>query len=215
VFCRASRVIIIQDLYTSVFNIITFFIIKSLGRRPAFPPRAPSTGEAQRVDAALDGADEDVARGEVRVDGPGAVELGLAADLVVLRVDVEEAGLLEEGAGVVLLDRGDVDDAEAGAVVGLEGEAVDGVLVVVDGLLGGLVDAAEDGPGEVWVVLVKRSLRESIQRVVESSTYPGCPQCRWWCAGQQQDQSSPARRARRRAAGTCGRRSASSPGECT
>lgn len=71
-------------------------------------------------------------------------------------MDVEEAGLLEEGAGVVLLDRGDVDDAEAGAVVGLEGEAVDGVLVVVDGLLGGLVDAAEDGPGEVWEAVLVR-----------------------------------------------------------
>lgn len=64
---------------------------------------------------------------------------------------VEEAGLLEEGAGVVLLDRGDVDDAKTRAVVGLEGQTVDGVLVVIDGLLGGLVDAAENGPGKVCV----------------------------------------------------------------
>lgn len=64
-------------------------------------------------------------------------------------MDVEEANLLEEGAGVVLLDGGDIDDAEPRAVVGLEGEAIDGVLVVVNGLDGGFVDTAEDGPGEV------------------------------------------------------------------
>lgn len=41
---------------------------------------------------------------------------------------VEEARLLELGAGGVDLDGGDIDDAEAGAVVGLVGETIDDLL---------------------------------------------------------------------------------------
>ena len=104
---------------------------------------------AQRVETTLNGADDNVARSEVRVDGPGTVELGLATDLIVIGVDVEESSLLEQGTGVIVVDGGNVDDAETRAVVGLVGEAVDDVLVVVNALLGALVDAAEDGVGEV------------------------------------------------------------------
>lgn len=41
---------------------------------------------------------------------------------------VEEARLLELGAGGVDLDGGDIDDAEAGAVVSLVGETIDDLL---------------------------------------------------------------------------------------
>lgn len=90
-----------------------------------------------------------MARLEEGVDAPCAVKGGLAADGVVLGADVEEANLLKLGARVVAVDGRDVDHAEPGAVVGLVGHVADDVLVVVDGDLGALVDAAELGPGEV------------------------------------------------------------------
>lgn len=84
-----------------------------------------AAGVLEREDAALDRVEEDVAGLEVGVDGPGAEELDHAVDGIVLRVAVEEADLLEVAAGRVQLDARDVDDAQARAVVGLVGEAVD------------------------------------------------------------------------------------------
>ena len=66
-------------------------------------------------------------------------------------MDVKEANLLEERAGAVLVDRGDVDHAQTAGVVGLVRDAVDNVLVVVDADGGALVDAGEDGPARIWV----------------------------------------------------------------
>lgn len=102
-----------------------------------------------RKDTTLDAVDQQVSRLEVGVDGPGAVESGAAADGVVLGTDVEKASLLEAGTGGVLGNRRDVDDAQAGSVVALVRKAVDDVLVVVDGLGRALVDAGEDGLGQV------------------------------------------------------------------
>lgn len=118
-------------------------------QHPPSPPRAPSSALAHRVQATLNGADDNVSRGEVRVDGPGTEELGLATDRVIIGVDIKESCLFKQSTSVILSDGGNVDDAEAGAIVGLVGEAVDDVLVVVDGLDRRLVDSTEDGPGEV------------------------------------------------------------------
>lgn len=106
-------------------------------------------GVLKRVDAALDRADDNVAALEIGVHGPRAVEGRLAANLVILGPDVEESRLLKQRTGVILVDGGDVDDAKPRAVVGLVGEALDDVLVVVDGPLRALIHAAEDGVREV------------------------------------------------------------------
>jgi len=68
----------------------------------------------ERVDTTLNAVDQKVARVEVRVDGPRAVEGNLTTDLVVLRADVEVGNLLELGARVVVGDGRDVDHAETG-----------------------------------------------------------------------------------------------------
>jgi hypothetical protein len=64
-------------------------------------------------------------------------------------VTIEETRLDDVAAGWVLRDAADVDDAQAAAVVGLVGQAGDGVLVVVDGLGGRLVIARVVGSEEV------------------------------------------------------------------
>ena len=81
----------------------------------------------------LNGVDEDVARLEHGVRGPGPGHFGLAAagQVVVVWVDVEVGDLADAVAGGVPRDGRDVVDAEAGAVVGLVGVAVLDVLVVV------------------------------------------------------------------------------------
>lgn len=92
----------------------------------------------------LNGVDQDVAALEVGVVAPGADEVdGSSVRLgVVLGVDVEEADLGDLAAGGVLGQRRDVNDAEAGAVVALVGEAVNDELVVVDTVGGALVDTS-------------------------------------------------------------------------
>lgn len=124
----------------------------------------PSTSEAKGVEATLDGADDNVAGCKVRIDGPSTNEDGFATNLVIVRVGVKEASLLKEGAGIVLLNRCNIDNTEAGAIVGLEGEAVDGVLVMVNRLDRGLVYATEDGPGEIWRRLLVFLLLGKLER---------------------------------------------------
>ena len=135
---------LLQGYHYSYYILDITYIINFL-----FTRRLALRGVAERVDAALDRRDDNVARAKVRVDGPGTVELGLAANLVVLGVDVKVGNGLDAGTRVVVVEGGDVDEAETAAVVGLVGDAVEGVLVVVDGLVLGLDDAAEDGVAEV------------------------------------------------------------------
>lgn len=101
-------------------------------------------GQLDDEGAALDGVDEDVARGEVGVRGPGADKADVAAalEVVVLGVDVEVGGLADTSAGGVCGDGSAVEDAEAGAVVRLVDVVVDDVLVVVDGL-GGVLELCD------------------------------------------------------------------------
>jgi hypothetical protein len=91
-------------------------------------------GELDDETTALDAVDEDEARFEPGVAGPGADELDLAAAVgaVVLGMDVNEGGLADGGAGGVLGDGRDIVDAQTGTVVALVDVAVDDVLVVVD-----------------------------------------------------------------------------------
>ena len=103
----------------------------------------------ERVDTTLNGADNNVAALEVRVHRPRTVERRLAPNLVILGMDIEEGRLLEQRPGIVLVNRGDVYDAQPGAVVSLVRKAFDDVLVVVDGPLRALVNAAEHGVLEV------------------------------------------------------------------
>jgi hypothetical protein len=125
-----------------------------LGSRPTYPPPTASTLEADGVKTTLNRVDEGIARREVRINRPSSKEVGSTANRIALGVHVEETNLCEESTRVVLLNGSDVDGSETGTVVGLEGEAVDGVLVVVDGLDGGFVDAAEDGPCEIYRTLL-------------------------------------------------------------
>lgn len=73
---------------------------------------------------------------------PGASERHVAAAGlgIVIGEDVEEGNLLDTLAGRVAGHGGDVENAETSAVVGLEGQAVVHVLIVVDGTNRGLVD---------------------------------------------------------------------------
>lgn len=73
---------------------------------------------------------------EVRVDRPSAIELVVVAlrSSIILRVAIEETHLAEAGAIRLLSDGGDIDDTQTRAVVRLVAEAVDDVLVVIDGL---------------------------------------------------------------------------------
>lgn len=93
--------------------------------------------------AALDGVDEDVAAGEAGVVAPGADEVDDAAvgQVVVFRVDVEEGDFLDAAARGVRWDRAHVQDAQTRSVVALVTQSVEDVLVVVDRVGFGLVDA--------------------------------------------------------------------------
>lgn len=146
-----------------------------------------ATSVLDRENSALDRVDQNVLGREVWVVAPGAEELdGLRENMLVLcfglsmvfgdwdayavvfGVDVEEAGFFDVVAGGVFGKAGDVDNAEAGGVVGLVGEAVEGlcggqylvfqwecllvvayVLIVVNGLLRRLVVASVDGSFQV------------------------------------------------------------------
>lgn len=103
----------------------------------------------EREDAALDRVDDNVATLEERVHRPRPVECRLPTNLVILGPDIKEAYLLKQRTAVVLVNRGDVHDTEPRAVVGLVREALDDILVVVDGPLRALVDTAEDGVCQV------------------------------------------------------------------
>lgn len=111
-------------------KIVTFvaFAIHSIVR-PSDPSKHLVLGLAtvvlEREDTTLDGVEKDVAGLEVWVDRPGAEELNHAVNIIILRVAVEEADLLEVIASGVLGDTGDIDDAKTGAIVGLVGKTVD------------------------------------------------------------------------------------------
>ena len=81
----------------------------------------------------LNSVDENESTGEEGVVAPGTDKLHASAVglVVVLGVDVEEANLLDGAASGVLGQAADVEQAEAGAVVALVGEAIDDELVVV------------------------------------------------------------------------------------
>lgn len=64
--------------------------------------------------------------------------------IVIFRVNVKERDFLHLGTVFFVRDGGDVEDAETGAVVGLVGEAVVDVLVVVDGADAGFVETCVD-----------------------------------------------------------------------
>lgn len=87
--------------------------------------------------AALDGVDEDEARLEVGVRGPGAEEGDDTTtwELVILGVDVKITRFTHVATAGVLGNVADVPHVEAVAVVGLVQVAVYNVVVVVDGAL--------------------------------------------------------------------------------
>lgn len=98
---------------------------------------------------ALNTVDKNVSALEPGVNGPGTVEGRLATGGVILGVNIKKAQLLELGTSGVGGDGGNVDNAQTRAVIGLVGDAVHDILVVVDGLDGALVQAAELGLGQV------------------------------------------------------------------
>jgi hypothetical protein len=102
----------------------------------------------ERVDTPLDAVEQNVSTGEVRIDAPATDKLDLAANLIILGVDIEKADFLEACTGGVLGDRADIDDAKTAAIVGLVGETIDDVLVVVDRADGRLVGTGVLGGGE-------------------------------------------------------------------
>lgn len=86
---------------------------------------------------------------EVGIHRPRPVKRRLATNLIIFGMHVKEGRLLKQRAGVILVNGRDIYDAQPGAVVGLVRQAIDDVLVVVDGLLRALVNAAEDGVRQV------------------------------------------------------------------
>lgn len=105
--------------------------------------------DLEREETTLNGADDLVTTLEPRVDGPGTVELSSTTLVIILGVDVEEGKLLKLGASGVSSDGANINDTETRAVVGLVGDAVNDVLVVVDGSDRALVDTLEDRLGQV------------------------------------------------------------------
>lgn len=95
------------------------------------------------VRATLDRVDENVSGRETSVVRPGTSEGNVAAAslVVVIREHVKEGDLLDALARGVTGHRGHIEDAKTSAIVGLEGQAVVHVLVVVDGPHRGLVKA--------------------------------------------------------------------------
>lgn len=74
--------------------------------------------------------------------GAGEGDVAAAGLGIVIREDIEESNLLNALAGGVAGHRGHVEDAKSGTVVGLEGQAVVHVLVVIDGLDRGLEETS-------------------------------------------------------------------------
>lgn len=105
--------------------------------------------DLKREETTLNGADNLVTALEPRVHGPGTVELSSTALVIILGVDIEEGKLLKLGASRVGGDGANINNTEARAVVSLVGNAVNDILVVVDGSNRALVDAFEDRLGQV------------------------------------------------------------------
>ena len=101
----------------------------------------PTSIIAQRKETTLDAVEHNVSALEVRVHAPGSDKLDHTSDSIVFGVTVEEPNFLEVGAIWVACGRADVHDAKATAIVGLVGETVQHILVVIDGLDRGLVEA--------------------------------------------------------------------------
>lgn len=77
------------------------------------------TSVPEREDATLNAADNNVAGLEIGIDGPCTVEGSFSSNIVVGGINIEETDFLETCAGIVLIDGGDVNHAQARAVVGL------------------------------------------------------------------------------------------------
>lgn len=69
--------------------------------------------------------------------------------LTILRVAIKEANLLDGITAGVTGNAGDIDDTKSRAVVGLVGETIDDVLVVVDGAGRALEETSVDGSFEI------------------------------------------------------------------
>jgi hypothetical protein len=99
------------------------------------------TSQLDNKGTTLNRVDEDVTRLEVCVRAPGSEELDNTTTLnaVILWVDIDPSNFADRGAGRVRGDGGQVKDAQTSTIVGLVYEAINDVLVVVDGLDLGLV----------------------------------------------------------------------------
>jgi hypothetical protein len=99
----------------------------------------------------INGVDDGVATGEGEVRPGSSVPESITATglCVVTGVDVKVSNLLDLGTVGEFGDGADVEDAETGLVVGLEGKTVVDELVVVDHAGGGLVVAGDLGGFEV------------------------------------------------------------------
>ena len=118
---------------------------------------------AQRKNTTLDAVQQDISALEVRVHTPGADKLDHTANRIVLGMTIEETNFLEPGTVRMTCSRADVHDAKTAAIVGLVGESVNDVLVVVDGLDRGLVKAGIHG------LLQRGDVKDVGCRVVVSS----------------------------------------------
>jgi hypothetical protein len=100
---------------------------------------------------AINGVDDGVSTGEGEVRPCTSVPESVTATglRIITGVDVEVGNFLDLGAVGELGDGADVEDAETGLVVGLEGKTVVDELVVVDHAGGGLVVAGDLGGFEV------------------------------------------------------------------
>lgn len=101
--------------------------------------------------ASLNGVDDDIPTWEQTVARPTTDEResSTAGSGIIFWVDIEETDFLDASTRGICGNGRDVDDAQAGAVVGLVDFSVRDVLVVVDGDTGGFEEAGLFGVLEV------------------------------------------------------------------
>lgn len=99
------------------------------------------TSQLDNKGTTLNRVDEDVTRLEVCVRAPGSQELDNTTTLntVILWVDIDPSNFADRGASRVRGDGSQVKDAQTSTIVRLVYEAINDVLIVVDGLDLGLV----------------------------------------------------------------------------
>ena len=101
-------------------------------------PSCESTGNKsslilQRKQTPLNAVQDDSPTLEVRIDTPAAHKLNLASRLVILRITIKEAHLLEPLTRRVLRNGAHINNPQPTTIVALVGQPVNDVLVVVDG----------------------------------------------------------------------------------